>query len=590
MISTEFDGNIIRSYDLCNTAYLFKFIYTHKSIEINSNYGGVKKMQMGQLGGQPILILPEGTLRNKGKTAQENNIAAARAVADAVRTTLGPKGMDKMLVDSIGDIVITNDGVTILEEMEIEHPAAKMMVEVAKTQNEEVGDGTTTAVVLAGELLKKAGELLEQNIHPTVIIKGYNIAREQSLKILDKISKPILLTDKDMLKKIAVTSMSGKSGYGYGDKLAELVVEAVTQVAEKKNGKITVNIDDIKREKKQGGSSDETELIRGVLIDKEVVHPGMAKEVKEAKIALLDAALEVKSTETDTQIQITDPTKLQAFVEQEEKILKKMVEDVEKSGANVLFCQKGIDDMAQHYLSKKGILAARRVKKSDMEKLSKATGGRIVTNLNDLTSKDLGFAKLVEEQKVGDEDMVFVRECKNPKSVTILVRGGTEHVVDEVDRAIEDAIGAVSSSIEVGKIVPGGGAPEAEVARELKKYAEGFSGREQLAINAFADAIEVIPRSLAENGGLDPIDTLVSLRSEHDKNKLEMGVNVFDGGVMDMMKAGVIEPVKIKTQAIKSATEAAEMILRIDDVISASKLSKGGMPSMPPGMGEMPEM
>jgi len=547
-------------------------------------------MQMGQLGGQPILILPEGTLRNKGKTAQENNIAAARAVADAVRTTLGPKGMDKMLVDSIGDIVITNDGVTILEEMEIEHPAAKMMVEVAKTQNEEVGDGTTTAVVLAGELLKKAGELLEQNIHPTVIIKGYNIAREQSLKILDKISKPILLTDKDMLKKIAVTSMSGKSGYGYGDKLAELVVEAVTQVAEKKNGKITVNIDDIKREKKQGGSSDETELIRGVLIDKEVVHPGMAKEVKEAKIALLDAALEVKSTETDTQIQITDPTKLQAFVEQEEKILKKMVEDVEKSGANVLFCQKGIDDMAQHYLSKKGILAARRVKKSDMEKLSKATGGRIVTNLNDLTSKDLGFAKLVEEQKVGDEDMVFVRECKNPKSVTILVRGGTEHVVDEVDRAIEDAIGAVSSSIEVGKIVPGGGAPEAEVARELKKYAEGFSGREQLAINAFADAIEVIPRSLAENGGLDPIDTLVSLRSEHDKNKLEMGVNVFDGGVMDMMKAGVIEPVKIKTQAIKSATEAAEMILRIDDVISASKLSKGGMPSMPPGMGEMPEM
>ena len=544
-------------------------------------------MQMGQIGGQPVLILPEGTLRNKGRTAQENNIAAARAVADAVRTTLGPKGMDKMLVDSIGDIVITNDGVTILEEMEIEHPAAKMMVEVAKTQNEEVGDGTTTAVVVAGELLRKAGELLEQNIHPTVIIRGYNLAREQALKTLDQISKPVSLTDKGMLKKIAVTSMSGKSGYGYGEKLAELVVEAVTQVAEKKNGKITVNIDDIKREKKQGGSSNETELIRGIVIDKEVVHPGMPKEIKDAKIALLDAALEVKTTETDTQIQITDPTKLQAFVEQEEKILKKMVVDVEKSGANVLFCQKGIDDMAQHYLSKKGILAARRVKKSDMEKLAKATGGRIVTNLNDLTSKDLGFAKLVEEQKVGDEDMIFVRECKNPKSVTILVRGGTEHVVDEIDRAIEDAIGAVSSSIEVGKIVPGGGAPEAEVARELRKYAEGFSGREQLAINAFADAMEVIPRSLAENGGLDPIDTLVSLRSEHDKNKSEMGVNVFNGGVMDMMKAGVIEPVEIKTQAIKSATEAAEMILRIDDIISASKLSKG-MPSMPPGgMGGM---
>ncbi len=549
-------------------------------------------MQMGQIGGQPVLILPEGTLRSKGRSAQENNISAARAVADAVRTTLGPKGMDKMLVDSIGDIVITNDGVTILDEMEIEHPAAKMMVEVAKTQNEEVGDGTTTAVVIAGELLRKAGELLEQNIHPTVIIKGYNLAREQALKTLNQISKPVSLADKGMLKKIAVTSMSGKSGYGYGEKLAELVVEAVTQVAEKKNGKVIVNADDIKREKKQGGSSDETELIRGIVIDKEVVHPGMPKEVKEAKIALLDAALEVKSTETDAQIQITDPTKLQAFVEQEEKILKKMVDDVEKSGANVLFCQKGIDDMAQHYLSKKGILAARRVKKSDMEKLAKTTGGRIVTNLNDLTSKDLGFSKLVEEQKVGDEDMVFVRECKNPKSVTILVRGGTEHVVDEIDRAIEDAIGATSSSIEVGKIVPGGGAPEAEVSRELRKYAEGFSGREQLAINAFADAMEVIPRSLAENGGLDPIDTLVSLRSEHDKNRLEMGVNVFNGGVMDMMKAGVIEPVKIKTQAIKSATEAAEMILRIDDVISASKLSKG-MPSMPPGgMGGMgmPEM
>ena len=549
-------------------------------------------VQMGQIGGQPVLILPEGTLRSKGRSAQENNIAAARSVADAVRTTLGPKGMDKMLVDSIGDIVITNDGVTILEEMEIEHPAAKMMVEVAKTQNEEVGDGTTTAVVVAGELLRKAGELLEQNIHSTVIIKGYNLAREQALKTLNQISKPVLLTDKIILKKIAATSMSGKSGYGYGEKLAELVVEAVTQVAEKKGNKITVNIDDIKREKKQGGSSDETELIKGIVIDKEIVHPGMPKEVKDAKIALLDAALEVKSTETDTQIQITDPTKLQAFVEQEEKILKKMVDDVEKSGANVLFCQKGIDDMAQHYLSKKGILAARRVKKSDMEKLAKSTGGRIVTNLNDLTSKDLGFAKLVEEQKVGDEDMVFVRECKNPKSVTILVRGGTEHVVDEIDRAIEDAIGAVSSSIELGKIVPGGGAPEAEVARELRKYAEGFSGREQLAINAFADAMEVIPRSLAENGGLDPIDTLVSLRSEHDKNRLEMGVNVFNGGVMDMMKAGVIEPVKIKTQAIKSATEAAEMILRIDDVISASKLSKG-MPPMPPGgMGGMgmPEM
>jgi len=537
---------------------------------------------MGQIGGQPIFILPEGTLRSKGRNAQENNIAAARAIADAVRTTLGPKGMDKMLVDSIGDIVITNDGVTILEEMEIEHPAAKMMVEVAKTQNEEVGDGTTSAVVIAGELLRKAGELLDQNIHSTVIIRGYNLARDHALKTLDRISSPVTVSDKDTLKKIVLTSMSGKSGYGYSEKLADLVVEAVTQVAEKKGNKISVNIDDIKREKKHGGSLDETELIKGIVIDKEVVHPGMPKEINNAKIALLDAALEFKSSETDTQIQITDPSKLQAFVEQEERILKKMVDDVVKSGATVLVCQKGIDDVAQHYLSKKGILAVRRVKKSDMEKLAKATGGRIVTSLNDLSDKDLGFAKLVEEQKIGDEDMVFVRECKNPKAVTILVRGGTEHVVDEIDRAIEDAIGAVSSSIEVGKIVPGGGAPEAEVARELRKYAEGFSGREQLAITSFADAMEVIPRSLAENGGLDPIDTLVSLRSEHDKKNQQIGVNVLNGGVMDMLNAGVIEPVKIKTQAIKSATEAAEMILRIDDVISASKLNKG-MPSMPPG-------
>ncbi|MEM5793223.1 MAG: thermosome subunit beta [Candidatus Aenigmatarchaeota archaeon] len=541
---------------------------------------------MGQLGGQPVLILPEGTLRTKGRSAQENNIAAAKAVADAVRTTLGPKGMDKMLVDSIGDIVVTNDGVTILQEMEIEHPAAKMMVEVSKTQNEEVGDGTTTAVVVAGELLKRAGELLEQEIHPTVIIKGYKIAKEQALKTLEKISQKVSLSDRDTLKKIAMTSMSGKSGYGYGEKFADMVVDAVIQVAEKKGDKVIVDIENIKREKKQGGSIDDTELIKGLVIDKDVVHPGMPKEVKDAKIALLDVALEVKSTETDAQIQITDPTKLQAFIEQEEKILKKMVEDVEKSGANVVLTQKGIDDVAQHYLAKKGILAARRVKKSDMEKLAKATGARIVTSLSDLSKDDLGYAKLVEQQKIGDEEMIFIRDCKNPKAVTILVRGGTEHVVDEVDRAIEDAIGAVASAIEVGKIVPGGGAPEAAIAKDLRKFAEGFSGREQLAINAFADAMEIIPRSLAENGGLDPIDTLVMLRAEHDKGNTKIGVNVLEGGVTDMLKLGVIEPLKVKTQAIKSATEAAEMILRIDDVISASKLSKGGgMPSSPPGGG-----
>lgn len=539
---------------------------------------------IGQLGGQPVLILPEGTLRTKGKTAQENNIAAAKAVADAVRTTLGPKGMDKMLVDSIGDIVITNDGVTILEEMEIEHPAAKMLVEVAKTQNEEVGDGTTTAAVIAGELLRKAGDLLDQEIHPTVIIRGYSLALKKSIEILEKMAKPISIDDREMLKKIARTSMSGKSGYGNLDKVADLVVEAVSMVAETKNGKVVIDTQNIKREKKQGGSSEDTELIKGVIIDKEVVHPGMPKQVKDAKIALVDAALEIKETETDAQIQITDPLKLQAFIEQEEKLLKDMVEKVAKSGANVLLCQKGIDDAAQHYLAKKGILAARRVKKSDMEALAKATGGRIVTSLDDLETKDLGYAKIVEEQKIGDEQMIFVRDCKNPKAVSILVRGGTEHVVDEVDRAIEDAIGAVSSAIDLGKIVPGGGAPEAEVAKGLKKYAETLKGREQLAVNAFADAMEIIPRSLAENAGLDPIDTLVALRAEHEHGNTQMGVNVFDGGVMDMLKNGVIEPLKVKTQALKSAAEAAEMILRIDDVIAASKLDKGGsMPQMPSG-------
>jgi len=541
---------------------------------------------IAQIGGQPVLILPEGTIRQRGRSAQENNIAAARAVADAVRTTLGPKGMDKMLVDSIGDIVITNDGVTILDEMEIEHPAAKMMVEVAKTQNEEVGDGTTTAVVIAGELLRKAGELLEQDIHPTVIIRGYNLARDKTLEILEKMAKPVSIKDTETLKKIAMTSMSGKSGYGYSEKLAEMVVEAIKLIAEEENGKVIVDTDNIKREKKHGGSSSDTELVKGIVIDKEVVHPGMPKRVKDAKIALIDTALEVKETETDAQIQITDPSKLQEFIEQEERMLKEMVEKIAKTGANVVFCQKGIDDIAQHFLAKKGILAARRVKKSDMEKLAKATGARIVTNLDDLKPSDLGYAKLVEEKKVADEEMIFVRDCKNPKSVTILVRGGTEHVVDEVDRAIEDAVGAVASAIELGKIVPGGGAPEAEAARELRKFAEGFSGREQLAINAFADALEIIPRSLAENGGMDPIDTLVQVRAEHEKGNVAVGVNVLEGNVADMLELGVIEPLKVKTQAIKSACDAAEMILRIDDVISAAKLEKEKPPSPPSETGE----
>lgn len=537
------------------------------------------KAVIGQLGGQPILILPEGTLRTRGKDAQKNNIAAAKVVADAVRTTLGPKGMDKMLVDSIGDIVITNDGVTILEEMEIEHPAAKMMVEVAKTQNEEVGDGTTTSVIIAGELLKKAEELLDQEIHPIVITRGFKLAKDEALKILNEIGKPISLEDTEALKNIATTAMSGKSVEKASPKLSELVVQAVKMVAKKEDGKVTVDTDNIKREKRHGGSSEDTELIRGIVIDKEVVHPGMPKSVKDAKIALIDVALEVKETETDAEIRITSPEQMQAFIEQEQKMLKSMVEKVAATGANVILCQKGIDDVAQHYLAKKNIFAARRVKKSDMEALSKATEARIVTSLDDLTSNDLGFAKLVEERKIAGESMTFIRECRDPKAVTILVRGSTEHVVDEVDRSVEDAVGAVASAIDLGKIIPGGGAPEEEVARRLRKFAEKFSGREQLAIQAFANALEVVPRSLAENAGLDPIDILVELRATHERGKTYHGI-ALNGKIVDTGEMGVIEPLKVKTQAIKSASEAAEMILRIDDVISASKLGKG--PPMPP--------
>lgn len=545
---------------------------------------------MANYGGQPILILPEGTLRSTGKDAQRSNIAAAKAVGDAVRTTLGPKGMDKMLVDSIGDIVITNDGVTILEKMDIEHPAAKMMVEVSKTQNEEVGDGTTTSVVIAGELLKKAEELLDKEVHPTIIARGYKIAHEAALKTLESLATPISLNDDDLLRKIAETSMSGKSVERASPELASLVVKAVKDVARKDGSKIMINKDDIKRVKKHGGGYEDTELIKGIVIDKEVVHPAMPKNLSEAKIALVDVALEIKETETDAEIRITSPEQMQAFIDQEQRMLKQMVDKIAASGANVLMCQKGIDDLAQHYLAKKGVMAARRVKKSDMEALAKATGGRVVTSLDDLSSSDLGYAKNVNEERIGGESMIFVRDCKDPKSVTILVRGSTEHVVDEVDRSIDDAIGAVSSAIEIGKFVPGAGAPEMEVAKALKKEAEKYSGREQLAIRAFADAMEVIPRSVAENAGLDPIDTLVELRSAHEQGKTGFGVDVFNSKSSDAMERSVIEPLKVKTQAIKSASEAAEMILRIDDVISASKLSggagAGGMPGGMPGMDE----
>jgi thermosome len=545
---------------------------------------------MPQAGGQPILILPEGTLRNRGKDAQRMNISAARAVADTVKTTLGPKGMDKMLVDSLGDVVITNDGATILNEMQIEHPSAKMMVEVAKTQDEDVGDGTTTAVVLAGELLKKAEDLLDQEIHPTVITKGFRIAKIKALEVLNGIAIGVDIKDEDKLLKIAETAMSGKSAEKASKELAEIGVVAVKKIADFRDGSLEIDTENIKIEKKSGGSINDTQLINGILIDKEVVHSGMPKRVEKARIALVDSALEVKSLEGDAKISIDSPDKFQMFLEQEEKMLRDMVDKVAKSGANVVFCQKGIDDNAQHYLAKAGILAARRVKKSDMEALARATGAKIVTNLNELGKGDLGYAGIVVERRVAGDEMVFVEECRTPKAVTILIRGGTEHVVDEVERAMQDAVKGVAAALELRKAVAGGGAAEIEVARHLRKYADTFQGREQLAVNAFAEAIEVIPRSLAENAGLDPIDKLANLRAEHDKKAVNAGLDVFTGKVHDSIRAGVIEPLKIKLQAIKSAGEAAEMILRIDDMISAGSSGKGG-PPMPPGGpgGGMPE-
>jgi thermosome len=536
---------------------------------------------------QPIFILPEGTLRTRGKEAHKSNIAAAKLVADAVRTTLGPKGMDKMLVDSLGDITITNDGATILKEMQIEHPAAKMMVEVAKTQDEAVGDGTTTAVILAGELLAEAEKLLDQQIHPTVVTKGYRLAKTKALEIVEKLGKKVTIENEETLKNIANTAMTGKSAERASETLSDLAVKAVKKIAEVRDGKVFVDTDNIKIEKKSGGSMSDTELIDGIVLDKEVVHSSMPKRLEKAKVALLDSALEIKELEGDAKISIDSPEKLQSFLDGEERSLKEMVDTVVKSGANVIFCQKGIDDIAQHYLAKAGIIAARRVKKSDMDKLARATGAKLVTSVKDLSKSDLGFAGLVEEKKIAGDEMIFVERCKEPKAVTILIRGGSEHVIDEVERAMEDAVKGISASLELGKIVPGGGAIEIELAKQLRKYAETFKGREQLAIDAFANAMEVVPRSLAENAGLDPIDKLAQLRSEHDKNRLNVGLNVITGEIQDMMALGVIEPLKIKVQAIKSAGEVAEMILRIDDIISSG--SSGGPRAPPMPGGGMPE-
>lgn len=535
-------------------------------------------------GGQPIFILPEGTNRSVGRDAQRNNILAGKVLAETVRTTLGPKGMDKMLVDGLGDIVVTNDGVTILKEMDIEHPAAKMLVEVAKTQEDEVGDGTTTAVIIAGELLKKSESLLDQDIHPTIIAMGYRQAAEKAQEILDDIA--IDSVDEETLIKVAMTAMTGKGTEAAREPLAKLIVDAVQKVAE--DG--AVDTDNIKIEKKDGAVVEDSTLVEGVIVDKERVHPGMPSEVKDAKIALVNSPLEVKETEVDAEIRITDPAQMQAFIEQEEKMVKDMVDKVAESGANVLFAQKGIDDLAQHYLSKAGILAVRRVKKSDIEKLARATGANVVTNLEDLTADDLGEAGIVEERKVSGEEMIFVEECSVAKSVTLFVRGSTKHIVDEIVRAIEDAIGVVAATVEDEKVVAGGGAPEIAMAKKLKDYADSISGREQLAVNAFAEALEIVPKTLAENAGLDSIDSLVDLRAAHE-NSAVMGLDVFTGKVADMKEAGVIEPKRVKKQAIQSASEAAEMILRIDDVIASSGKGDADMGGMDPAaMGGMPPM
>ena len=535
---------------------------------------------------QPIFILPEGSQRTIGRDAQRNNIMAAKLVAETVRTTLGPKGMDKMLVDSLNDIVVTNDGVTILEEMQIEHPAAKMIVEVAKTQEDEVGDGTTTAVVLAGELLKSAESLLEKDVHPTVIAKGYRIAAEKAQEILNSLAENISEKDTGLLKQIAVTAMTGKGAEHSKEKLAEIAVAAILQIATKENATLIIDSDNVKLQKKVGAGTEDSELVQGIVLDKERAHSSMPRFIKNAKIALIDSAVEIRSSETDAKIQITDPNKLQAFVDAEEKILKRMVDKIIASKANVIFCQKGIDDVAQYYLAKAGIYAARRIKESDMEALAKATAASIIYNLDTLTQKDLGNAGLVEEIKVGDEEMTYVRECKNPKAVTILIRGGTAHVVDEVERAMKDAIGDISAALKIGKVVAGAGSIEVELSKELRKFSNSLSGREQLAVLAFADSLEIIPRTLAENAGLDPIDMLTELKSQHDKKIKWAGIDAFSGKVVDAWKAGVIEPLKIKTQAVKSASEVAELILRIDDVIaSGSSRSHSGMPQgMPPGM------
>jgi len=541
----------------------------------------------------PVLVLKEGSGRSRGGAAQRSNIMAAKIVAETVKSALGPKGMDKMLVDSMGDVTITSDGRTILDEMDVQHPAAKMMVEVAKTQDEEVGDGTTTAVIVAGELLGKAEDLIGKNVHPTIIVEGYNKAAEKALKTLENIAIPINPTDKEFLKKVAEVAMASKLVSESREELAEIAVEAILHVARKLGDKYSVDLDDIMVEKKRGESVTDTKLIEGLVLGKEVVHSGMPKRVEKAKIALLESALEVKKTEFDAKINIDSPEQIESFLREEENMLKEMVKKIVATGANVVVCQKGIDDMVQHFLARKGILAVRRAKKSDMEKLGKATGGKVVTNLEEITESDLGYAELVEERKIGDDKMTFIEGCKNPRSVAILIRGGTERFIDEAERSVHDALCVVRDVVQEPKIVAGGGSPEMEIARALKDYAQSLPGREQLAVQSFSEAIEIVPLTLGENAGLDPIDILSELTARHEKGEKWAGVDVFEGKIRDMKELKVYEPLAVKKQIIKSATEAATMLLRIDDVIASAKMKAPPMPpggpgGMPGGYGGMP--
>ena len=541
-----------------------------------------------RIGGQSVLILREGTSRSVGREALRSNIQAARVVADCVRSSLGPKGMDKMLVASFGDVTITNDGATILKEMDVQNPAAKMMVEVSKAQDQEVGDGTTTAVVLSSELLTKAEELIDKDVHPIVIVDGYRQATEKTLQILDGMAIKVASNDRKALRDVAITSQASKVLSENAEFVADICVDAILQVAEQTPEGWKADVDDVKVEKKAGGSLTDTTLIKGIVIDKEVVHQGMPKSVKNPKIALLNTAVEVEKTEFDAKINIQRPEQMKAFLDEEEKMLKDMVQKVKSSGANVLLCQKGIDDVAQHFLAKEGIAAVRRVSEKDMEKLAKSTGGKIVTNIEDLKAENLGTADLFEERKIADDKMTFIEGCKNAKAVAILVRGGTERIVNEAERSIHDALCVVRDVVRDPRIVAGGGAPELEAAAQLKRWAEKLTGKEQLAVISYAEALEAIPMALAENSGIDPLDMLVELRSRHEKGEKWAGVDVYEGKANDMSKINVYEPLAVKRQVVMSASEAASMILKIDDVIAASKPKEGGGPPRPPGGDEGP--